>query len=157
MEAADVQALYARRISPYWYIQAGLREEPRPRPSRTTGVLALQGLAPYWFDVEASAFFGRGVSGRVGLEFDQLITQRLVLQPRLETNFASTRDTARGVGAGINDVEIGLRLRYEIRRELAPYIGVSWTRTLGATADLARQQGRDVRETAVVLGVRVWY
>ena len=157
-ERADIQALYARRIAPYWHMQAGVRREARPAPSHDQGVLAIQGLAPYWFNVEASAFFGGGnVSGRVEAEYDQLITQRLILQPRIETNFAGSSDAARGVGSGVNDLELGLRLRYEIRRELAPYIGVNWTRKLGGTADLARAAGRDASERAIVLGVRVWY
>ena len=156
-QSADVQVLYARRISPYWYVQAGARNEVRPSPSRTTGVLAIQGLAPYWFNVQASAFLGRGLSGRVEAEYDQLITQRLVLQPRLETNFSTTSDHDRGEGAGLRDLELGLTLRYEIRREIAPYIGVSWRRKFGTTASLSRQQGENPGETAITLGIRLWY
>jgi copper resistance protein B len=157
-ERGDVQALLARRISPYWHLQAGIREDARPKPSRTTGVLALQGLAPYWFNVEASAFFGNDkVSGRLETEYDQLLTQRLIVQPRFESNWSGSSDRERGLGSGINDLELGLRLRYEVRREFAPYIGVNWTRRLGDTADLARAAGRDTRETALVLGVRAWY
>lgn len=156
-ESADVQALYARRISPYFYLQGGVRQAARPTPSRNQGVLAIQGLAPYWFDVEASLFLGSGLSGRLEAEYDQLLTQRLILQPRIETNFAGSSDPARGVGSGVNDLEVGLRLRYEIRREFAPYIGIDWKRSLGATADLTRAAGRDTSETAVVLGVRIWY
>lgn len=157
-EEAEIQALYARRISPYWHVQAGVRHEARPRPEQNSGVLALQGLAPYWFNVEASAFFrGGDVSGRVEAEYDQLLTQRLILQPRFETNVAASADLARGIGSGFNDVSLGLRLRYEIKREFAPYIGVTWTRKLGNTADLARLAGEDVRQFAVVAGIRVWY
>ena len=157
-ESADIQALYARRIATYWHLQAGVRQEARPQPSRNQAVLAIQGLAPYWFNVEASAFLGSGnVSGRLEAEYDQLLTQRLILQPRVETNFAGSADREREVGSGLNDIELGLRLRYEIRREFAPYIGIDWKRSLGATADFARAAGRDTRETAVVLGVRIWY
>ena len=157
VEHADVQALYARRISPYWHLQAGVRQDARPKPSRNQAVLAIQGLAPYWFDVEGSLFFGNGVSGRLDAEYDQLLTQRLILQPRVETNFSGSADPERNLGSGIHDLALGLRLRYEIRRELAPYVGIEWTRKLGATADLARVAGSDVSETALVLGVRVWY
>ncbi|HCY62211.1 MAG TPA: copper resistance protein B [Oxalobacteraceae bacterium] len=157
-EEADVQALYARRISPFWHLQAGVRQEARPAPSRTQGVLAIQGLAPYWFNVEASVFVGSGrASGRFEAEYDQLLTQRLILQPRIETNFSGSADARRGIGSGLNDVELGLRLRYEFRREFAPYIGVAWTRKLGDTADLARQAGRDVSSSALVAGLRIWY
>lgn len=157
-EEADLQALYARRISPYWHLQAGVRRELRPEPQQNYGVLAIQGLAPYWFEIEASAFFRSGeVSGQLEAEYDQLLTQRLILQPRIEANWSGSADPARGMGKGINDVELGLRLRYEIRREFAPYIGVSWTRKLGDTADLARGRGNDVKEYGVVAGVRAWF
>lgn len=157
-ETADVQALYARRISPFWHLQVGVRQEARPAPSRNQGVFAIQGLAPYWFNVEASVFVGSGrTSGRFEAEYDQLLTQRVILQPRLETNFSSSADTTRGIGRGLNDIELGLRMRYEFRREFAPYIGVTWTRKLGDTADLARQAGQDVSGAALVVGLRIWY
>lgn len=157
-EEAEVQALYARRIAPFWHLQAGVRQEARPKPAQNYGVLAVQGLAPYWFQVEASAFLRSGeISGRLEAEYDQLLTQRLILQPRIETNFSASAEPARGVGSGINDVELGLRLRYEIRRELAPYVGVNWTRKVGDTADLARSRGEDASATSIVLGLRVWY
>ena len=143
---ADVQALLARRLSPYWHLQAGLRDEARPKPSQTTGVIALQGLAPYWFDVEASAFLGNGISGRLEAEYDQLLTQRWILQPRAELDWSGSSDEERGVRSGINNVELGLRLRYEIRRELAPYVGINWTRRIGEGSD-----------TALLIGVRAWY
>lgn len=145
-ERADMQALYARRISPYWHAQAGLRQEARPRPSRTTGVIALEGLAPYWFEVNASAFIGNGLSGRIEAAYDQLLTQRWILQPRAELSFSGSADQARGVRSGMNEAELGLRLRYEIRRELAPYVGIGWTRRVGEKTD-----------TALVLGLRAWY
>lgn len=157
-ERAEAQALYARRISPFWHVQAGVRRDSRSGISRNSAVLAVQGLAPYWFDVEAMLFGDRrGLSGRVELETDLLATQRLIFQPRIETQFSGYADRDRGVGRGIEHVEAGLRLRYEIRRELAPYIGVSWTRKLGDTADLARARGERVRESSIVAGIRLWY
>lgn len=157
-ERAEVQALYARRIAPFWHLQAGVRRDARSGIARNTAVFGVQGLAPYWFDVEAMAFAERrGVSGRVELETDVLLGQRLILQPRFETQFAGFSDPERGVGRGIEQVELGLRLRYEIRREFAPYVGVTWSRKLGETADLARGRGEDARTTSVVFGVRAWY
>lgn len=157
-DRAEVQALYARRISPFWYVQAGVRRDWRSGISRDSAVVGVQGLAPYWFQVEAMLFGDRrGLSGRVELETDLLATQRLIFQPRIETQFAGYADRDRGVERGIEHVEAGLRLRYEIRRELAPYIGVSWTRKLGDTADLARARGERVRESSIVAGIRVWY
>jgi len=155
---ADLQVLYARRIAPFWHLQGGLRSEVRPGPTQNYGVLAIQGIAPYWFDVEASAFFrGGNVSGRLEAEYDQLLTQRLILQPRIDSDFSTTADPSRGVGRGINDVVLGLRLRYEIKREFAPYIGITWSRKLGDTADIARGRGEDTRVTTLVFGVRVWF
>lgn len=145
-ERADVEALYARRISTYWHLQAGVRHEARPQPSRNTGVIAIEGLAPYWFEVNASAYIGNGLAGRLEAEYDQLLTQRWILQPRAEVNFSGSADEERGVRSGLNEVEVGLRLRYEIRREFAPYIGINWTRRIGEGSD-----------TALVLGVRAWY
>jgi len=157
-EEADLQILYARRIAPFWHLQGGLRSEVRPEPTKNYGVLALQGIAPYWFNVETTAFFRGGtISGRLEAEYDQLLTQRLILQPRIDSNFSTTADPARGVGRGINDVELSLRLRYEIKREFAPYVGVTWSRKVGDTADIARDRGEDVRATALVFGLRVWY
>lgn len=157
-EEADLQVLYAWRIAPFWHLQGGLRNEVRPGPTQNYGVLALQGIAPYWFAVEASAFFRGGtVSGRLEAEYDQLLTQRLILQPRIDSNFSTSADPARGVGSGINDVELSLRLRYEIKREFAPYVGVTWSRKLGDTADIVRSRGEDVRATAVVFGLRAWF
>jgi len=157
-EEADVQALYARRISPFWFVQTGIRREARPRPASDSAVLAIQGLLPYRFNIEASAFLRGGeLSGRLEAEYEVLFTQRLILQPRFETNFATSADPAREIGSGINDVQLGLRLRYEIRREFAPYLGVVWTRQIGDTADLAGARGEDTSEYAVVAGFRVWY
>jgi copper resistance protein B len=157
-EEADVQVLYARRIAPFWHVQAGVRSEPKPGPTHNYGVLAIQGLAPYWFNVEASAFVRSGeVVARLEAEYDQLLTQRLILQPRIESNLSNASDPVRGVGRGVNDVQLGLRLRYEIQREFAPYIGINWTRKLGDTASLARARGEDVRAASIVLGLRIWY
>ncbi len=156
---AEVQALYSRAIGPYFDIQAGLRHDFEPSPSRTYAVLGVEGLAPYWFDVEAAAFLSdKGdILARLGASYDQLITQRLVLQPRAELNFAAQDMAARGTGAGLSDFELGVRLRYEIRREFAPYVGVSYERKVGGTADFARVAGESVGGARFVIGVRTWF
>ena len=161
LEDTDVQVLYGRLVAPFWDVQGGLRYY-RPRanaPSRGSAVIGIQGLAPYRFEVQAASFISnRGeVSGRVELEYDLLLTQRLVAQPRFETNLAIQRSPELGVGRGINDTELGFRLRYEIRREFAPYVGVSWTSRFGETADLARARGDVVRTLGLVVGVRLWH
>ena len=160
-EDVDVQLLYGRLIAPFWDFQTGLRysQASSDGPPRGSAVVGVQGIAPYWFDVEAALFVShRGeVSARVELEYDLLLGQRLILQPRLETNLAAQTVRALGIGQGVNDLEVGARLRYELRREFAPYIGVAWTRKFGETADLARAQGDRVDTLQFVVGVRFWF
>ncbi len=158
-EKAEVQVLYSRLISDFFDIQAGVRYDFDPHPRRTFGVIGLQGLAPQFFEVDAALFVSdQGeVSARLSAEYDLLITQRLVLQPSAELNVAAESVRERGVGAGLNDIELGLRLRYEIIREFAPYIGVSWERKLGRTADFARDEGESVDNLSLVTGLRFWF
>lgn len=159
----EVQALFSRLVAPFWDLQLGLRYDaaygPGPTASRAFAVIGLQGLAPYWFELEPALFVSDDgdVSGRVTALYDMLFTQRLILQPRFETNIAMQSVEEFGVGSGFNDVDIGLRLRYEIRREFAPYVGFSWLRKLGETAELARDGGEGVSNLAVVAGLRFWF
>ena len=158
-EDAEVQALYSRAIGPYFNLQAGIRYDFKPNPSRTYATVGFEGLAPYWFDVEGALFLSdKGdVLGRLEGYYDQRITQRLVLQPRAELNFAAQDVPENGVGSGLSDLELGLRLRYEIKREFAPYIGVSYDRRLGDSARFARAEGEDVGGPSFVVGVRTWF
>ena len=161
LEDTDVQLLYGRLIAPFWDLQGGVRyfQPSSDGPARASAVLGVQGVAPYWFDVEAALFVSNKgeVSARLELEYDLLLSQRLILQPRLETNIAAQRVKELGVGEGVNDLELGLRLRYEIIRELAPYIGVSWTRKFGDAADLARAAGEKTERLDFLVGVRFWF
>lgn len=161
LEDVDVQLLYGRLVAPFWDLQTGVRYfRPRPGgPSRNYAVFGVQGLAPYRFGVQAAAFVSeRGeVSGRAELEYEMLLTQRWILQPRFASNFGMQEVRELGVGRGLNDVELGLRLRYEVRRELAPYIGVSWQKRYGGSAQFARERGEDVSGWRMVAGVRVWF
>ena len=156
---AEVQALYSRAIGPYFNLQAGLRHDFTPNPSRTYATVGFEGLAPYWFEVEGALFLSdKGdVLGRIEGYYDQRITQRLILQPRAELNLAAQDVPENGIGAGLSDIELGLRLRYETAREFAPYVGVSWDRKLGDTADFARAAGEDPSSTSLVLGIRAWF
>lgn len=121
--------------------------------------MGVQGLAPYWFETEATAYVGSGgaLAARLGVRYELLFTQRLILEPKLETNLYSKNDAERGIGSGLSDAEFGLRLRYEISRQFAPYIGVSWNRKYGNTANYARNAGEDTSNTQVVAGVRIWF
>lgn len=157
VDAAEVQGLYSRAIGRYFDLQAGVRQDfPKNRTYLTIGT---EGLMPYWFDVSAAAFLStKGeVLGRIEGTYDLRLTQRFVLQPRAELNFAAQDTAETRTGSGLSNAELGLRLRYEIRREFAPYIGVSVDRRFGRTADYARTAGEDVRSTAVVVGLRAWF
>ena len=158
-EDAEVQALWSRAITPWFDFQAGLRYDFRPEPKRGHLVVGLQGLMPYLFEVDAAAFVSDDgdVSARVEAEYDLLMTQRLILQPRAEVNLAVQEVAELGIGSGINDVELGVRLRYEFAREFAPYVGVHWERKLGETADFARDEGESVDDLFFLAGVRIWF
>ena len=161
LEDADVQVLYGRLVVPFWDLQAGIRyfKPLSSGPSRNYAVVGVQGLAPYRFGVQAAAFVSeRGdVSARAELEYELLLTQRWILQPRFAINIALKAVREQGIGRGLNDVEFGLRLRYEIRREFAPYIGVSWQKRYGGTAQFARARGEDTGGGSLVAGVRLWF
>lgn len=159
VDDAEIQALYSRAIGPYFNLQTGVRYDIEPNPSRTYATIGFEGLAPYWFEVEGALFLSdKGdVLGRLEGYYDQRITQRLILQPRAEFNLAAQDVPENGIGSGLSDLELGLRLRYEIAREFAPYVGVSWDRKLGDTADFARAAGEDPSSTSFVLGVRAWF
>jgi copper resistance protein B len=164
---ARVEAFWDHAFASYWDWQLGVRHDfgsdpQRPLPAigaparRDWAAFGVQGLAPYWFEIEATAYVGD--SGRTALrfraEYELLLAQRLVLQPEFETNVYGKRDLDRAVDSGVNDAEFGLRLRYEIRREIAPYLGVVWKHRFGDEAVIA---GRTGSETQLVAGMRVWF
>lgn len=156
---AQAHALFGRAIHPWWDLVVGVRQDFRPGPQRTWAAVGIQGLAPYWFEVEATAYIGE--SGRTHLrvetEYELLFTNRLILQPLLELEMYGKSDPERGIGSGLSSGEAGLRLRYEMRRELAPYVGVTWSRKFFGTADFAEAAGEDTGGAKVALGVRMWF
>lgn len=158
-EEAELQALWSHAFTRYFDVQAGVRHDFAPGGDRTFGVLGVQGLAPYWFEVDAAVFVSDDgdVSARVEAEYELLLTQRLILQPRTELNFAVQDVAEYGVGSGLSTVELGARLRYEIKREFAPYVGVDWTRSVGETADFVRADGGDPSSISFIAGVRLWF
>jgi copper resistance protein B len=159
LESAEFQALYSRALDPWFNLQLGVRHDVRPQPQRTYAVVGVEGLAPYWFEVGAALFLSdKGdLLARMEASYDQRITQRLVLEPNAELNFAAQDVPELGIGSGLSDVELGLRLRYEFAPEFAPYVGVNWERKTGNTARLARDEGEGVSATSLVLGVRFWF
>lgn len=159
VDSSEVQALYSRALDPYWNLQIGARYDFKPNPSRTYATIGIEGLAPGMFDTEAALFLSNkgDVLGRIEGWYDQRLTQRLILQPRVELNLAAQDVCENRVGAGLSNAELGLRLRYEVRREFAPYIGVSYTSKVGSTARYAREDGDGVQATSLVIGVRAWF
>ncbi|PJJ96747.1 copper resistance protein CopB [Lysobacteraceae bacterium NML91-0213] len=156
--SADVEALYGRSVTPWWDLVAGVRQDTRPA-SRTWGAFGVQGLAPYLFEVSATAYVGSGgqVQVKAEAEYDVRFTNRLVLQPLLEVTASLEDEPEEGIGSGLNKVETGLRLRYELSRRFAPYVGLVHERSFGDTADYARAAGGHARDTRVVAGLRGWW
>lgn len=158
----QAQALFSRMISPYFDVQVGGRIDAAwgdGIQSRTHLAVGVQGLAPYWFEVESTLFVSQAgdVSGTLKASYDLLFTQRLILEPDVEIT-ASVQDQPEwGVASGVNDAQLGVRLRYEIRREFAPYVGWLWRRSFGGTADLRRAAGAPWKQGSLVAGVRMWY
>ncbi|WP_084330624.1 copper resistance protein B [Castellaniella defragrans] len=150
------QLLWRHAVSTFWDTELGLRfDHGAGMPNRQWLALGLKGLAPYWFDVVATAFVGS--NGRTALwlktEYDVLLTQRLYLQPSVEVNLYGKDDERRGIGSGLSNGTAGLRLKYEITRQVTPYIGVEWASNFGKTADYARAAGEPKQETRFVAGV----
>jgi len=158
-EEGRVEIMWDRIVSPWWSLQTGVRHDFGSGPSRTWLDLRVQGTAPYSLEIDAAIYDGEQgrLAARLSGEYDVLITQRLVLQPELELRAYSKEDRENRIGSGLSDFEFGLRLRYEIRREFAPYLGVHWERRFGRTADFAREQGEEKSEVAFVAGVRAWF
>ena len=160
LEEAELQALYSRAVTPFWDAQAGVRQDFRPDGEDTTHlVLGLQGLAPYWWEIDAAAFLSTegDLTARVEAEYDQRITQRLILQPRLEIDASASDIPELEIGSGLSSIEAGLRLRYEFRKEFAPYVGVEWSRAFGSTADYIETRGGEVDDTRFVIGLKAWF
>ena len=156
---AQTHVLYGRQFARNWDLVGGIRQDFRPGSAQTWAAFGVQGLAPYWFDIEATGYVG--ASGRTHVrfevEYELLFTNRLVLQPLFEAEFFGKSDPERGVGAGLSTTDLGFRLRYEVRREFAPYLGITWANKWGKTADFAEAAGEGNGGTRFVTGLRLWF
>ena len=159
VQDARTELLWGHAVAAYWDMQLGVRYDSGVGPDRKWLAFGVQGLAPYWFEVEAVAYVGesRRTALRLGAEYELLLTQKLILQPRIETNVFGKRDAARERGSGLSDLAAGIRLRYEIKREFAPYVGIERSNKYGGSADFARAEGKQTSESRVVAGLRFWF
>jgi copper resistance protein B len=159
LDASQSHAFYGRAVARWWDVVVGVRQDVRPGSAQTWAAAGIQGLAPYWFEVEATAYVGAAgrTHFRFEAEYEFLLTNRLILQPLVETEIYGKADPEHEMGAGLSTLDTGLRLRYEFRREFAPYIGVAWQRRFFGTADLARAAGEPTGSTRLAVGLRVWF
>jgi copper resistance protein B len=159
LEDGDLEAFWNRNIATYWSSQLGARQDLGAGPDRTWAAFGVQGITPYWFDLEATGYVGASgrTAARLRAEYELLFTQRLILQPELETNLYGKNDPQRRIGSGVSDVQFGMRLRYEFQRQFAPYIGVNWVRRIGTTAEYAQQDGQSALDRQIVAGLRLWF
>ncbi len=157
-DEAEIQALWSRAITTFFDLQAGVRYDFES-DRRAHFVAGVQGLAPYWFEIDAAGFVsGEGdVTARIEAEYDLLVTQRFILQPRVELELSAQDIPELDVGAGVTALDLGLRARYEVVREFAPYIGVEWRAAFGETGDIIEAAGGDDRQTVFVVGVTAWF
>lgn len=157
--SADLEVLYGRAVSPWWALVAGVRHDFKPGASQDFLAFGVQGLAPYKFEVEATAYIGKsGQSAlRLEAEYETLLTNRLILQPLVELEAYGKDDAGRGIGSGLSSAEAGLRLRYEIVRQFAPYVGIVREWTFGRTGDFREDAGEAPHETRFVAGIRFWF
>ncbi|GAA5133092.1 copper resistance protein B [Alloalcanivorax gelatiniphagus] len=159
-EGFETRVAWNRAFAPFWDWQLGARRDWQPDdPNRDWASLGVQGVAPYRFETDVNLFIGEdGLTQlRLETEYELLFTQKLILVPALEMNLAGKADDELNTGDGLMNLEAGLRLRYEVRREFAPYIGVNWERQFGDTASRTRDAGGEVEETTLVAGVRLWF
>jgi copper resistance protein B len=159
IESSQLQVLYSRAIDPYFDLHAGIRQDFAPGPARTYATIGVEGLAPFFIETEGALFLSTkgDLLATLEVHYQQLVTQRLVLEPRLELSFAAQDVPRNEVAAGLSAFEAGVRLRYDIQREIAPYIGVFYERKVGAAAGYARAAGHDVEGTSLVIGISTWF
>lgn len=155
---ASLEVLWNRVITPWWSVQVGGRRDVAQQRSRTWAAFGIQGLAPQWFETEATFYAGEEgrTAARLKVQYELLLSQRLVLQPYVESNLYGRTDAQRQIGSGISDLQLSVRLRFEVRRELAPYVGLVWVRRFGSTADMVRAAGGHAGEVQLAAGLRVW-
>jgi copper resistance protein B len=158
-DEAQAHVLWGWQFARWWDLVAGIRQDFQPGDAQTWAAVGVQGLSPYWFEIELTGYAGAAgrTQARIDLDYELLLTNRWILQPRVEVSLAGKSDPERQLDAGLTMTDIGLRLRYELRREFAPYLGVMWRRKWQGTADLAEEAGESTGGPRFVAGLRVWW
>jgi len=158
-EESEWQLLYSRPIATYWGVQVGLRQDFKPDPARTWGVLTVEGLAPYFIETELSLFVGENGRAAFRLEgkYELPITQKLTLLSEAEVNLLGQNDEVVGAGSGLSETELSLLLSYEVNRKIQPYVGFHWTRKFGKTSRYAREENEDSNDAVFVIGLSAWF
>ena len=157
-EEAKLDVLYSQAISANWDVQAGVRKDVKP-VDREWLAFGFKGVSPYYFNVDSTLYLGKGGQTAASLsgEYELMLTQKTALVPEVELNFFGQDDPEMGVGSGLSDVNLSLRLQHEFKREFAPYLGITWTRLFGGTADYAREEGEDINDARLMVGVHAWF
>ncbi len=158
-QETSTSALYSRAIDPYWDFQVGLLHDTTPDAKRNYAEFGIKGVAPYYFETDASIAVGKNGHSKLSVssEYELMLTQQLVLSPEIEFTAYGKSDSKMGIGSGLSSAEAGLRLRYEIKREFAPYIGVNFSKKFGQSADFAKKEGEETSDTQFVIGIRAWF
>ena len=158
-EESSSQLLLSHAVHPFWDVQGGLTYDTTPEANRTYATIGVQGVAPFYIETDASLSFGKDNQAKLSASFEHemMLTQRWVLIPEIEFDAYAKDDEEMGIGSGLSEVEAGIRLGYEIKREFMPYIGINWGKKFGNTADLATAEGEDVSESMFVVGIHAWY
>jgi copper resistance protein B len=159
LEESNTSLYWSQAVASFWDAHLGLRHDSGIAPDRDWFSVGVEGLAPYWFDLDATLNIGD--KGRILLsleaEYELLLTQRVILQPRLAVDLRHKEDAESGLGPGVTEIVAGMRLRYEVRREFAPYLGIEWTGSYGATAEYIRNAGNEPIQARAVAGLRLWF
>lgn len=157
-DEAELQFLLTRAIGPFMDVQFGLRQDLGDGPALTHLAIGLEGLLPHFIETDSTLFLSDDADLTASLEFEYelLFTQRLVLAPRIEVGLSAQPIPERHTGAGLTHAAVGARLRYEFKREIAPYVGIEWNRAVGETADFVRAEGEQAGTVSVLFGLRLW-
>lgn len=158
-EKFELQALYSKAVSAYWDMQLGVRHDFNLPEERTWAVIGLQGLAPYYFEIDSALFIGDNgdLAARFSAEYEMMLTQQWILSPEIELDFYGQNDLINRVGSGLSSAHISLRLKYEFIREFTFYAGIEHEKQFGKTAELTLENNGETKVTNTIIGISFWF